>query len=503
MSLNQRLDLRQSQSLVMTPQLQQAIKLLQMSNLELQDFVQSELETNPLLERPETDGEAPPLHETVPTEPERPEPATFDAPLAETPRTEPDAFAQETPLDTDFDNVWASDRPASGATSAHNFSDDEFSFEQTLPAVTSLRDHLRTQIDCDLTDPVERLIGIALLDLLDDNGYLPPELDLVRAQLGVSPEQFERVVARLQRCDPVGIFARGLAECLAIQLREQNRYDPAMAALLNNLPLIAARDHKKLQQLCGVDALDLTDMLAELKRLNPRPAQAFTHDVTQTLIPDVLLRPLPGGGWQVELNPENLPRVLANEHYYQRLTAGVKVKAERDYIQERWQQANWLVKALHQRATTILKTASAIVELQDSFFVHGVTHLRPLTLRQIAEAVSMHESTISRVTTNKYIATPRGIFELKYFFTNAIAATDGGEAVAATAVRHRIKTMIEGEAPNAILADDRIAALLQQEGIAIARRTVAKYREAMHIPSSAARRRSAATPSGMASESAS
>ncbi len=500
MSLNQRLDLRQSQSLVMTPQLQQAIKLLQMSNLELQDFVQTELETNPLLERAETDNDAPAMHETVPTEPEQPEPAAFDAPLAETPRTEPDAFAQETPLDTDFDNVWASDRPS--GTAAHNISDDDFSFEQTLPAATSLRDHLSAQIDCDFADPLERLIGIALLDMLDDNGFLPPELDLVRAQLGATPEQFDRVIAKLQRCDPVGIFARGLAECLALQLREQNRYDPAMAALLDNLPLVAARDHKKLQQLCGVDALDLADMLTELKRLNPRPAQAFAHDITQTLIPDVLLRPLPGGGWQVELNPENLPRVLANEHYYQRLTAGVKIKAERDYIQERWQQANWLVKALHQRATTILKTASAIVQQQDNFFVHGVTHLRPLTLRQIAEDVAMHESTISRVTTSKYIATPRGIFELKYFFTNAIAATDGGDALAATAVRHRIKTLIEAEAPNAILPDDRIAALLQQEGIAIARRTVAKYREAMHIPSSAARRRSAAGAAGIVSESA-
>jgi RNA polymerase sigma-54 factor len=501
MSLNQRLDLRQSQSLVMTPQLQQAIKLLQMSNLELQDFVQTELETNPLLERAEAESDAPPLHETVSTEPERPEPAAFDAPIAETPHAEPDSFAMEAPLDTDFDNVWASDRAGSSAA-AHSLGDDDFSFEQTLPAVTSLRDHLRTQIDCDFSDPVERLIGIALLDLLDDNGFLPPELDLVRTQLGAAPEQFEHVITKLQRCDPVGIFARGLAECLAIQLREQNRYDPAMAALLNNLPLVAARDHKKLQSLCGVDALDLADMLSELKRLNPRPAQAFTHDVTQTLIPDVLLRPLPGGGWQVELNPENLPRVLANEHYFQRLTAGVKVKAERDYIQERWQQANWLVKALHQRANTILKTASAIVQQQDNFFIHGVTHLRPLTLRQIAEDIAMHESTISRVTTNKYIATPRGIFELKYFFTNAIAATDGGDALAATAVRHRIKTMIEAEAPNAILADDRIAALLQQEGIAIARRTVAKYREAMQIPSSAARRRTASNMAGMVSESA-
>jgi RNA polymerase sigma-54 factor len=246
---------------------------------------------------------------------------------------------------------------------------------------------------------------------------------------------------------------------------------------------------KKLQQLCGVDGEDLADMLAELRRLNPRPAQVFTVDVSETLIPDVLLRPLAGGGWQIELNPENLPRVLANESYYTRIASATKSKADKEYIQDRWQQANWLVKALHQRATTILKVATEIVRQQDNFFVYGVAQLRPLTLKQIATTVGMHESTISRVTANKYIATPRGIFELKYFFTNALASTGGGEAHAAAAVRHKIKALIEAEQPGQILADDQIAALLQRDGITIARRTVAKYRESLGIASSAARRR--------------
>lgn len=482
--MQQRLDIRQAQSLVMTPQLQQAIKLLQMSALELQDFVHQEIESNPLLERTEGDaeGNAGDTAESAPIA----DPETLTATSAP-PETDP--FAKDAPLDTDFDNVWASDQP--GNRAANNFSADDFAFEQTVPAAVSLRDHLLSQVQCDLLEPAERLVGAALIDMLDENGWLPAELELVRTQLGAAPELFNQVIEKIQQFDPPGIFARNLAECLAVQLRERDRLDPAMACLLQHLDLVASGDRKKLQQLCGVDAEDMADMLAELRRLNPRPARAFTVDITQPLIPDVLLRPLAGGGWQVELNPESLPRVLANASYYTQVSGATKNKSDKDYIQERWQQANWLVKALHQRATTILKVATEIVRQQDKFFVYGVSQLRPLTLKQVAEAeaVAMHESTVSRVTTSKYIATPRGIFELKYFFTNALGNSDGGEAFAATAVRHRIKTLIEHEAPNAILADDQIAALLQKEGIAIARRTVAKYREALQIPSSAARRR--------------
>ena len=503
MTLQQRLDIRQAQSLVMTPQLQQAIKLLQMSALELQDFIHQEIESNPLLERSESEGSGGEGEGTLAEAVAPNTPATEEGTLTATsaiPDTDP--FAKDAPLDTDFDNVWASDQPSNRGASS--FSTDDFAFEQSLPATISLREHLLEQVQCDLLEPAERLIGAALIDVLDDNGWLPAELELVRTQLGASPELFAQVIDRLQQFDPPGIFARNLAECLAVQLKERNRLDPAMACLLQHLDLVAGGDIKKLQQLCGVDAADMTDMLAELRRLNPRPAQAFTVDITQTLIPDVLLRPLAGGGWQVELNPENLPRVLANESYYTRISAATKTKIDKDYIQERWQQANWLIKALHQRATTILKVATEIVRQQDKFFVYGVSQLRPLTLKQVAEAeaVSMHESTISRVTTNKYIATPRGIFELKYFFTNALGNSEGGESFAATAVRHRIKTLIEAEAPNAILADDRIASLLQKEGIDIARRTVAKYREALQIPSSAARRRAHAASGKKSPESA-
>jgi RNA polymerase sigma-54 factor len=478
MALTQRLDLRQSQALVMTPQLQQAIKLLQMSNLDLQEFVQQELESNPLLEAAEPDYE-PPLAET----------ASLSGGLTATSATpEADVFAHDAPLDTDFDNVWAGE--TGGGTTYGEFGEGA---EAYIPAGSgSLRDHLLAQMQCDLLEPMELMIGAALIDLLDDSGFLPADLELARTQLGAPSELFARVIAQVQQCDPSGIFACDLAECLSIQLRERNRLDPAMAILVQNLPLVASGAHQRLQQLCGVDAEDLTDMLAELRRLNPRPAQGFADAaVAQTLIPEVLLRPLAGGGWQVELNAESLPRVLANESYYTRIAAASQAKADKDYIQDRWQHANWLVKALHQRATTILKVATEIVRRQDDFFVYGVAQLHPLTLKQIAESVGMHESTISRVTAHKYIATPRGMFELKYFFSNALTNSNGGEAHAAAAVRHRIKHLIEAETSGQIMADDTIAALLQREGITIARRTVAKYREALGIASSAARRRAA------------
>jgi len=242
-------------------------------------------------------------------------------------------------------------------------------------------------------------------------------------------------------------------------------------------------------RLCHVDADDLTDMIAEIKSLDPRPGLAFDPPQAQPIVPDILMRAQPDGGWLIELNAETLPRVLVNNRYYTKISRATRNKGERDYLTDRLQAANWLVKSLHQRATTILKVASEIVEQQDGFFRHGVQSLRPLILRDIADAIGMHESTVSRVTTNKYIATPRGLFELKYFFTSAIAASRGGEAHSAEAVRFRIRHLIDREAAESTLSDERIVELLQVEGVDIARRTVAKYREAMRIPSSVQRRR--------------
>jgi RNA polymerase sigma-54 factor len=489
MSITQRLDLRQTQTLVMTPQLQQAIKLLQMSNMELGDFVAQEIEQNPLLERAEEspeDGETAPLAaSSMPVEQAKPAAAAEHSP-APLSGTGTDASPSEE------DDHWASDGSSGeeAFTPSHggSFDEDEFSAARNIAERPSLREYLMEQIHVDILEPADRFIAAALVELLDEAGYLPADLELVRTQLGAAPRHFEEVIAQLQRFDPPGIFARSLKECLTLQLRDKNRLDPAMAILLQHLDLVAKREHKALMKLCGVDAEDLSEMIDEIRQLNPKPAMVFVSDVAPPIVADVMLRPQPGG-WHVELNSDTLPRVLANDRYYAKVQASAHTKSDKEYLSDRWQQANWLVKALQQRAVTILKVAAEIVRQQDAFFVHGVQHLRPLILRDIAAAVEMHESTVSRVTQNKYIATPRGLFELKYFFTTALARNDSGESVSSESVRERIKKLIEGETPAEILSDDRITEILRAEGIDIARRTVAKYREAMHIASSAQRRR--------------
>jgi RNA polymerase sigma-54 factor len=328
-----------------------------------------------------------------------------------------------------------------------------------------------------------------MLDLLDENGYIGGGLDGVAALLDCDPVRVEEVLARLQQFDPPGIFARDLPECLALQLRDRNRLDPAMRALLDHLPLLAARNIPALIRVCQVDAEDMAEMISEIKSLDPRPGLAFDPPLAQPVVPDILMRAQPDGGWIIELNNETLPRVLVNNKYHARISQVARSKAEKDYLTDRLHAANWLVKSLHQRATTILKVAAEIVRQQDAFFRRGVQSLRPLILRDIAEAIGMHESTVSRVTSNKYMATPRGLYELKYFFTSSIPASSGGDAHSAEAVRHLIRSLIDREAPGATLSDERIVELLQRDGVDIARRTVAKYREAMRIPSSVQRRR--------------
>jgi RNA polymerase sigma-54 factor len=484
MALSQRLDLRQSQALVMTPQLQQAIKLLQLSNLELSAFIETELEQNPLLERDET-----------PADGVAEAPAAEEPPAAAGDEDDVDRWRAaageegEGNLDLAGDPAaWRS--PSSGA--APNSGGDLPGLDQTLSRPLTLREHLLAQLSVDIADPIDRFIGTHLIDMTDDAGYLQGDLADVALRLDCEPARIEATLARLQCFDPPGVFARDLAECLTLQLKDRDRFDPAMAALLANLPLLAGRDARALMQLCGVDAEDLGEMVAELRALNPKPGLAFDTTSAQPIVPDVLIR-AQGAGWAVELNSETLPRVLVNNRYYAEISSAARNKAEREYLVDRYQQANWLAKALHQRATTILKVATELVRQQEGFFRHGVRHLRPLVLRDIAEAIGMHESTVSRVTSGKYMATPRGIFELKYFFTAAIAAASGGAALSAESVRYRIKALIEAEADE-VLSDDRIVEILLADGVDIARRTVAKYREALRIPSSVQRRRDRALP---------
>ncbi|MDH3230316.1 MAG: RNA polymerase factor sigma-54 [Alphaproteobacteria bacterium] len=507
MALTPRLDLRQTTSLVMTPQLQQAIKLLQMSNFELSEYVELELEQNPLLERDEQEqaeggddaARSNGAEDGAVDEAQDPAlpPDSLDLANADSMPADGDA-----PLDTSYENHWDGDnsggfddnplrfdatRVASGGRI--DFSDGESSVEATLSSELTLRDHLLEQLNVDITDPGDRLIGLHLITMLDEAGRLAGDLSDVAARLGSPLDRVEDVLDRMQRFDPPGIFARDLKECFAIQLRELDRLDPAMQRMLDNLHLFEKYDLAKLRRTCGVDEEDFAGMLAEIRSLQPKPGTLYEHEIAQPVVPDVLMRPQADGGWRVELNSETLPRVLVNRHYYADIARGTRDKEAKEYLSERLNSASWLVKALHQRATTILKVAAEIVRQQDGFFEYGVTHMRPLILRDIAEIIDMHESTVSRVTSNKYMATPRGIFELKYFFSAALASADGGSAHSAEAVRHRIKELCDAEPPGAILSDDDIADHLREEGIDIARRTVAKYREAINIPSSVKRRR--------------
>jgi RNA polymerase sigma-54 factor len=305
----------------------------------------------------------------------------------------------------------------------------------------------------------------------------------------------EVVLAALQGFEPTGVFARDLAECLKLQLIDKGRFDKPMAALVANLDLLARRDMASLRRACGVDEPQLAQMVAELRGLTPRPGAAFGVEPAQTVIPDVFVREAPGGEWTVELNSDTLPRLLVDQRYHARIRGGVRDARDRTFIAECLASASWLVKSLDQRAKTILKVASEIVRQQDGFLAFGVEQLRPLNLKTVAEAIGMHESTVSRVTSNKYLATPRGVFEMKFFFTSAIPATGGGESHSAEAVRHKIRQLIGAEHEGAhVHSDDAIVEILKEAGVDIARRTVAKYREAMRIPSSVERKRMLKAP---------
>ena len=485
--ISQRLELRQSQALVMTPQLQQAIKMLQLSNLELGDFVDGEIQQNPLLERQDQGSS-----ELTPR---------ADVGDAASPVTSPEVLTGDFTSEAieHWQPEWGDEgdraidlggepQPWWGLHGEPSRT-DRTGFDNATPRLRTLREHVLEQIGADLTDQGDRVIALHILDLLDEAGYLHPSFDSVARLLGTDLDRVEAVLGRLQQFDPPGVFARDLKECLALQLRDRNRLDPAMQALLDHLPLLASRNIAALVRVCRVGAEDVADMIAEIKSLDPRPGLAFDPPLAQPVVPDILMRAQPAGGWIVELNAETLPRVLVNNRYYARVRQATRSKAERDYLTERLHAANWLVKSLHQRATTILKVAAEIVRQQDAFFRHGVRSLRPLILRDIADAIGMHESTISRVTSNKYMASPRGLYELKYFFTSAIPASGGNGAHSAEAVRHRIRALIDSEPPGSTLSDEQIVELLQQAGVDIARRTVAKYREAMRIPSSVQRRR--------------
>jgi RNA polymerase sigma-54 factor len=480
--------------------LRQAIKLLQLSAIELQSYIENEIRENPLLSGEERgDDNLPALPSSGPEtaagghgETDMPAFDARDGGAVEInveyePQSPGDSFYETAAHEPAFDagSEWAIPVNKSAAPAA----DDYDPFATIAPSV-SLASHLTEQALLAFAAGQDRFIASYLIDLVDAGGYIRTPLEEVAEALSIDTGEVQRILSVLQSFDPPGICARNLAECFALQLKEKDRLDPYMERLLAHLDLIAACDFQRLKKLCGVDTEDLRDMIAELRRLNPKPGAGFESGNAETLIPDVIVKRGPGGAWKAELNPNAAPSLSVDRAYYASLKARCRSESDRSYLSERLSSANWLVKSLEQRLSTILKVAAAVVEEQSAFFDHGVRHLRPLNLRHIAAKIGMHESTVSRVTSNKAIATPRGVFEMKYFFTSAIAAAGlSAEAHSSEAVRDRIKEFISNESPAEILSDDRIVTLLKAEGIDIARRTVAKYREALRIPSSATRRR--------------
>ncbi|MBC2806903.1 RNA polymerase factor sigma-54 [Rhizobium ruizarguesonis] len=502
MKLSANLLQRQTQSLVMTARLRQSIQLLQMTHFEVNQFIAQEVEQNPLLEFPYNDDDEAGGEAEDDRYAHQPEDAGSDDGYDN--RTE--ALSSDwydnggsartsrlnDELDANYTNVFPDDgapelvsqwksMPGSGEGADYDL--DDF-----VAGQVSLRDHLAQQIPFVLPDMADRLIAQNFVDQLDDCGYLQADIVEAGERLGTSLAQAERVLATLQSLDPPGVFARSLAECLAIQLRQKDRYDPAMQVLVENLELLARRDFATLKRLCGVDEEDLLDMLGEIRQLNPKPGSGFEAGVSEAIMPDVVVRASSDGGWLVELNPDMLPRVLVNQSYFSRVTKTKDAEVQA-FLSICMQTANWLTRSLDQRANTIMKVASEIVRQQDAFLQHGVDHLRPLNLKTVAEAIEMSESTVSRVTSNKYMLTPRGLFQLKYFFTVSISAIAGGDSHSAEAVRHKIRALILQESPEAVLSDDDIVDMLKKGGVDLARRTVAKYREAMNIASSVQRRR--------------
>ncbi|TCD06880.1 RNA polymerase sigma-54 factor [Erythrobacteraceae bacterium CFH 75059] len=471
MALSARLEMRQSQTLVMSPQMQQAVKLLALSNLELETFIAQSLSANPLLEVGDTAAE---------------------------PAAEPDAIAAEPSADgfgtghdaLDLEETWnggGRDDGAWGSDSYAGGADAPAEPDARAASLPTLSEHLAAQIAGAAFDRREAQLAMAVIGELDEAGYLATPLDALAREHGVPVAEMERALKRVQSLDPPGIGARTLAECLALQARDADRYDPCMARLIDNLDLVARGEVERLKRLCEVDDEDLADMLAELRRYDPKPGCRFGGCGDEAIVPDVLVLPR-GADWEVRLNEATLPRLVVNRPYYLELRNGCPGKAARRWLDEQLQEANWIIRALDQRQKTILKTAAAIIRHQAGFFRQGVAAMRPLTLREVAQDIAMHESTVSRVAANKYLSCPFGTFELRYFFSSGVAAEGDGEA-SSEAVKARIRALIAAEAPDAVLSDDALVAVLRTEGYDLARRTVAKYREALGLGSSVQRRR--------------
>ncbi|MEM9837952.1 MAG: RNA polymerase factor sigma-54 [Pseudomonadota bacterium] len=469
MKMTGRLEARQSQQLTMTPQLQQAIKLLQLSNIELQDFVDERLLENPFLERDEQ----------------------ADGPAQEQAASASDEAKAVAPADGSDDPMPAPKERIRENAASPSGGGEDYDAAANVSAEKTLREVLEEQLVLHFRDPVELGLGRYIVDLIEDSGYLTTPLETIAERLGCPVEDVDMVLTEIQKFEPSGVGARSLGECLKVQLHDIPDVPKGMDLLLDNLALLGSHKISELKKITGMDDDALREAVVVIKRLNPKPGLTYGSDPVQVVVPDVYVAEGSDGMWRVELNSETLPRVIANETYYAKLSKEKQPDESKAFLQDQISDANWLVRSLDQRARTILKVSSEIVRYQDGFFAHGVRHLKPLNLKTVAEAIGMHESTVSRVTTGKYMHTPRGVLEMKYFFTAAIPSSGGDQEYSAESVRHVIKTLIDKEDPLKPLSDDQLVAELAQVDIAIARRTVAKYRMSLDIPSSVERKRAA------------
>jgi RNA polymerase sigma-54 factor len=464
----QYLKITHQQSLIMTHSLQLAIKILQLSSHELNEYVAEEVEKNPLLTDSKTD-----LIEENPSQNEVTEEYEEDG---------VETLNDDQVKDSEID--WQTPE-----RNSNNKSTNDHNLYEMMAVSPTLKEHAIEQIYLNIANPDKRKIALHITDLLDENGYISNELENLALTLGYSITIMEEVLALLQEISPAGVFARSLSECLSIQLREKQQLTPAFEILLDNLELLAKGEFVLLQKKCATTRENLIKMITELRTLNPKPGNTFQPELIGYIQPDVFLYQDNNNKWVVELNNDILPKVLIDRHYYALVKKQVTCKEGQKYLSEQLTTANSLVKALDQRAKTVLMVAREIAALQQDFFEKGIMFLKPLTLKAVSESLNMHESTISRVTSNKYISSPQGLFEMKYFFSSSLINRTADEECSSKTVKHLIKELINNEQPNRVLSDEKIVELLRIKGFEIARRTVAKYRESLNIPTSAKRKK--------------
>ena len=488
MAITPRLEIKQTQSLLMTPELRQAINILQLNNIELNQLIEQEIEQNPLLEKEEdilNNQESEKIHtiddieENFTANEEILPDINYDTSFTD------DFGSDREGYETDNDYDWA----AYNKNKDINSSDPDYDyFEQKLAGEKSLYTFLDEQISTSFTSPKEKIIAKSLCEHLDAAGYFRGDIKEIAKKFRCPTQIIINVLNRLKDFEPSGIFAENLKECLSIQLKDINRYDPLIAKLLDNLPLLADGRIKELLKICNTSSEELFEMISDIKSLNPKPTAEWNNEYSPYIIPDIFVKRNKYGEYRVELNNMSLPKLLINHNYRSNLSISNKLTDR--YLKEKISSANFLIKAMHQRATTILRISEEIVKIQHNFFEYGIEHLKPLNLKDLAYNLELHESTISRASTNKYMHTPCGTFELKYFFSAAASSYIGKNNISTHSIKHKIKSLINAEDPKKILSDDKIAEILAQEGIKIARRTVAKYRESLGIPTSAERKRS-------------